>query len=211
MKSTVLLNDPYNLIITGVGGQGNVLASRMVGDMLSRLGFQVTIGEIFGASQRGGSVMSHLRISTAWTLSPQIPKRMAHAVVALEPTEAIRVLKDYGNPQVKVLCNMRPVHAVGVICGEQRYPKLEQLRKWIEELSETAWFIDATEKALELGSPIFANVISVGALAATGVLPLNRENLQSVLSLKMSPDKVALNLAAFDAGMAMVKEQGKGR
>jgi indolepyruvate ferredoxin oxidoreductase beta subunit len=211
MTGAMLLNDPYNLIITGVGGQGNVLASRMVGDMLSRLGFQVTIGEIFGASQRGGSVMSHLRISTAWTLSPQIPKQMAHVVVALEPTEAIRVLKDYGNPHVKVLCNMRAVHAVGVICGEQRYPEIEQLKKWIEELSEMAWFIDATEKALKLGSPIFANVISVGALAATNVLPLDRENFKSVLSLKMSPDRVAVNLDAFDAGVAMVKEQGIGR
>jgi indolepyruvate ferredoxin oxidoreductase, beta subunit len=211
MTSAPLMSDPYNLIITGVGGQGNVLASRMVGDMLSRLGFQVTIGEIFGASQRGGSVMSHLRVSAAWTLSPQIPKRMAHAVVALEPTEAIRVLKDYGNPQVKVLCNMRAVHAVGVICGEQRYPELEQLKKWIEELSEGAWFIDATEKAMKLGGPIFANVISVGALAGTGILPLDRENFESVLSVNMSPDKVAVNLAAFDAGMALVKEQGKDR
>jgi indolepyruvate ferredoxin oxidoreductase beta subunit len=209
MTSVELSSDPYNLIITGVGGQGNVLASRMVGDMLSRLGFQVTIGEIFGASQRGGSVMSHLRISASWTLSPQIPKRMAHAVVALEPTEAIRVLKDYGNPNVKVLCNMRPVHAVGVICGEQGYPELEQLRKWIEELSETAWFIDATDKAMELGSPIFANVISVGALTETGVLPLDRENFEWVLSQKMSPSKVAVNLAAFDEGVAMVKQQGR--
>ena len=66
-----LLHDPYNLIITGVGGQGNVLASRMVGDMLARMGFYVTIGETFGASQRGGSVMSHLRISSESSMSPQ--------------------------------------------------------------------------------------------------------------------------------------------
>jgi len=198
------------LIITGVGGQGNVLASRMVGDMLSRLGLQVTIGEIFGASQRGGSVMSHLRISAEWTLSPQIPKRMAHAVVALEPTEAIRVLKDYGNPHVKVLCNMRPVHAVGVICGDQHYPELEQLKEWIQELSERAWFIDATDKALELGSPIFSNIITVGALAGIGILPLDRGSFESVLSLKMPPDKVTVNLAAFDAGVAMVEEKAKG-
>ncbi len=55
--------DPYNVIITGVGGQGNVMASRIVGNMLSRKGLSVTIGETFGASQRGGSVMSHRRIS----------------------------------------------------------------------------------------------------------------------------------------------------
>ncbi len=63
MTTTELKADPYNLIITGVGGQGNVLASRMIGNMLSAKGLFVTIGETFGASQRGGSVMSHLRIS----------------------------------------------------------------------------------------------------------------------------------------------------
>ena len=88
--SSGLSADPYNLIITGVGGQGNVLASRMVGNMLSRLGLFVTIGETFGASQRGGSVMSHLRISTRSCLSPQIPRGRAHSVVALEPIEALR-------------------------------------------------------------------------------------------------------------------------
>ena len=107
MESETLALDPYNLIITGVGGQGKVLASRIVGDMITRLGFAITIGETFGASQRGGSVMSHLRISSASSCSPQIPKGKAHMVVALEPTEAIRVLKNYGNPGVKVLWGRR--------------------------------------------------------------------------------------------------------
>jgi indolepyruvate ferredoxin oxidoreductase beta subunit len=206
MENARLKNDPYNLIITGVGGQGNVLASRMVGDMLSQLGFYVTIGETFGASQRGGSVMSHLRISAASTFSPQIPKGRAHMIVALEPTEAIRVLRDYGNPEVWVLCNTRPIHSIGVISGEQTYPALKEVREWIQELSLSAWFIDATEEALKLGNPIFGNIISVGALSATKALPLDRECFESVLSRKMSPDKIAVNLEAFDIGVGMVRE-----
>ncbi|MCD6296874.1 MAG: 2-oxoacid:acceptor oxidoreductase family protein, partial [Deltaproteobacteria bacterium] len=138
METVRLKSDPYNLIITGVGGQGNVLASRMVGDMLSQLGFYVTIGETFGASQRGGSVMSHLRISAASTFSPQIPKGRANMIVALEPTEAIRVLRDYGNPEVGVLCNTRPIHSIGVISGEQTYPALKEIRGWAQELSRSA-------------------------------------------------------------------------
>ena len=62
MKNASLVCDPYNVIITGVGGQGNVLASRVLGDILAKKGFQVTIGETFGASQRGGAVMSHLKL-----------------------------------------------------------------------------------------------------------------------------------------------------
>jgi indolepyruvate ferredoxin oxidoreductase beta subunit len=198
------LCDPYNLIITGVGGQGNVLASRIVGEMLTEMGYHVTIGEIFGASQRGGSVMSHLRISAETTFSPQIPKGKAHLVVALEPTEAVRVLKDYGNPDVYVICNTRPIHAIGVICGEQSYPSPPDLKSWIRELSASAWFIDTTKAAMELGDPIFGNVIAVGALAGTSVLPLDREAFGAVVSRRFPADKAAVNLTAFDRGKELI-------
>ncbi len=201
----LLASDPYNLIITGVGGQGNVLASRMVGEMLSQLGLHVTIGETFGASQRGGSVMSHLRISEESAFSPQIPRGRAHMVVALEPMEALRVLKDYGNPEIRVICNTRPIHPIGVISGEQSYSPLEKLKEWIRSLSREAWFIDATEAAIRLGNPVLGNIISVGALAATDALPLTRKVFETVLNRRMSTDKVDLNLTAFDMGEAMIR------
>jgi len=204
MGKGTLLFDPYNLIITGVGGQGNVMASRVVGNMLSEKGFHVTIGETFGASQRGGSVMSHLRISVDSSWSPQIPHGKAHMVVSLEPTEAIRVLRDYGNPRVKVLCNTRPIHAIGVICGEQAYPALQDVKKWVAQLSEANWFIDATEAAMDLGHPIFGNIMMIGALARIGTLPLKREDFETTLTRTMPPDKVRLNLQAFDRGGEMV-------
>ena len=200
-----LIHDPYNLIITGVGGQGNVLASKIVGEMLTEMGYHVTIGEIFGASQRGGSVMSHLRISAEACFSPQIPKRKAHFVVALEPTEALRVLRDYGNPDVRVICNTRPIQAIGVICGEQTYPSLPDLKSWIRELSAAAWFIDTTNAATELGDPIFGNVIAVGSLAGTSVLPLDREVFGAVVNRRFSADKAAVNLTAFDRGKELTE------
>jgi indolepyruvate ferredoxin oxidoreductase beta subunit len=206
MKPIPLAHDPYNLIITGVGGQGNVLASRILGDILSRLGYYVTIGETFGASQRGGSVMSHMRISSQGTFSPQIPRGKAHTVVALEPIEAIRVQKDYGNPDVNVLCSMRPIYPVDVIGGTAPYPHLEDVKKWIEALSATAWFIDPTQEALKLGNPIFANVITVGALAAMEVLPITRKDFESVIAERMSPDKVSVNLKAFDIGRSLIRK-----
>lgn len=206
MKQLELSADPYNVIITGVGGQGNVLASRIVGEMLALNGLHVTIGETFGASQRGGSVMSHLRVSNrAAGLSPQIPRGKAHMVLALEPSEGIRILKDYGNPEVKVICNMRPIRPIDVICGRLPYPAADDIRRWISELSSAAWFMDTTEKALELGNPILANVITVGALAGTGVLPLDRDDFEAVFSKRMSADKVAINLTAFDLGVDLVE------
>ena len=204
MNDVSLPYDPYNVIITGVGGQGNVMASRVVGIMLSRQGLQVTIGETFGASQRGGSVMSHLRISTGSSWSPQIPKGRCHLVISLEPTEAMRVLANYGNPNVKVLCNTRPVHAIGVISGDQKYPPVHDIKSWIAELSNSCWFLEATEKAMEMGNPIFGNIMMIGAAAGVGVLPLDREDFETVISETMPADKLELNLKAYDLGSQMI-------
>jgi indolepyruvate ferredoxin oxidoreductase beta subunit len=204
MNGPTLSYDPFNVVITGVGGQGNVLASRVVGNMLSELGYYVTIGETFGASQRGGSVMSHLRISSLSSWSPQIPRGKAHVIVALEPTEALRVLKDCGNPDVQVLCNMRPIHSIGVISGEMSYPSQEELRDWITQLSKTTWFLNTTEAAMKLGNPIFGNIMMIGALAATDLLPLDRKSFETVITRTLAPDKIKLNLTAFDQGKSMI-------
>ena len=198
--------DPFNLIITGVGGQGNVMASRVLGNMLSHKGFHITIGETFGASQRGGSVMSHVRVSSASSLSPQIARGQAHMIIALEPIEAIRVLMTYGNPEVNVLCNIRPIHPVGVISGELDYPSLEDAKAYVTELSKSAWFVNATDRAMEqMGNPIFGNIILLGALAGTNLLPLDRDDFKMIIQGDMTQDKVKINLDAYDMGMEMVK------
>jgi indolepyruvate ferredoxin oxidoreductase, beta subunit len=199
-----LAADPYNIIITGVGGQGNVLASRVIGNMLMEKGFLVTIGETFGASQRGGSVMSHLRISAQADVSPQIPRGNAHLIVALEPTEALRVLKDYGNPEVCVISNMRPIHAISVISGEARYPEDGQIRQWVRDLSQKAWFLNATEAAVAMGNPIFGNIMLVGALSATGLLPLDRGSFEAVIARMVPGDKIRQNLEAFEKGGMLI-------
>lgn len=205
MKSERIPKDPYNVIITGVGGQGNVMASRILSNMLVRQGFQVTIGETFGASQRGGSVMSHIRISGVSAWSPQIPKGKADIVVTLEPIEAIRVLMTYGNPAVKVLTNTRPIYPVGVISGELTYPTAEEIHEAIRDLSSEAWFIAATDEALKLGNPILGNIIMIGALAGTEALPLEREDFLAVIRESLPAGTVDSNLKAYDLGVARVR------
>ena len=206
MEQTLLSRDPYNLIITGVGGQGNVLASRLLGNMLSLKGLYVTIGETFGASQRGGAVMSHLRISSGSVLSPLIPKGRGHMVVALEPTEALRVLKDFGNPEAMALSNTRPIYSVGVISGDQAYPKAEDIKTWMGEMTARYWLINATEEAVKMGNPIYGNIMMIGGLAGTGELPLDRGDFEVVLSRTMSADKLEANLKAFDRGVELVSQ-----
>ncbi|PKN34527.1 MAG: indolepyruvate ferredoxin oxidoreductase [Deltaproteobacteria bacterium HGW-Deltaproteobacteria-19] len=207
MGTLQLPRDPYNLIITGVGGQGNVMASRVLSGMLVNRGLTVTIGETFGASQRGGSVMSHIRVSAQGTWSPQIPRGKADVVVALEPAEAVRVLAAYGHPGVIVLSNTRPVYPVGVITGELSYPSLDEIRTSLEELSAQVRLIDATDMAIRLGNPILANIVMIGALAGTGALPLTLDNFKAVMEQTLSGDKLEVNLKAFVEGMDVVKPQ----
>jgi indolepyruvate ferredoxin oxidoreductase beta subunit len=207
MASTQLAQDPYNIIITGVGGQGNVMASRVLANMLVKRGYYVTIGETFGASQRGGSVMSHLRVSARSSWSPQIPRGRVDVVIALEPTEGIRVLKDYGNPQVTILSNTRAIRPVGVIAGEQDYPSMEEIRSSARELASSAWFIDATDEAVELGNPILGNIIMLGALSGLGVLPLEKDDFKEAILKSVPQDKLDVNLKAYDIGRQMIKEK----
>ena len=204
MEKLQLSKDPYNIIITGVGGQGNVLGSRVLSNMLVRKGYYATIGETFGASQRGGSVMSHIRVSAKSTWSPQIPRGRADLIIALEPVEAIRVLMIYGNQKVMVLVNTRPIYPVGVIAGELEYPPLKDIKASVKELSSTALFIDATDEAIKLGNSILANIIMIGAATRMFEFPIDREDFNQVILRSLPASKLDVNLKAFDMGVGMV-------
>lgn len=205
MRTPSLPKDPYNIIITGVGGQGNVMASRLLGGMLAGKGFRVTIGETFGASQRGGSVMSHLRVSGKSVASPQIPRGRADVIVSLEPAEALRVLAGYGNPDSILLTNTHPIFPVGVIKGELEYPPLDEMKHAVARVLPAARFVDATACALSLGNPILVNIVMLGALGGLAVVPFDREDFREAIALRMAPDQVAINLQAFDEGFALVR------
>ena len=205
MNRTPLTKDPYSIIITGVGGQGNVLASRVLGSMFVNKGYQVTIGETFNASQRGGSVMSHLRLSEKSTWSPQVPQFKTDMIVSLEPVEAIRVLAAYGNQDVVFLSNIRPIYPVSVIKGEAAYPASPDLEASVRDLVPGAFFIDATREAVSLGNPILVNIIMLGAVHGLGILPVDREDFRTAISQRVPARQVEINMQAFDTGSKLVK------
>jgi len=197
--------DPLNVIVTGVGGQGNVLVSQFMGRALVRAGYHVTIGETYGASQRGGAVMSHLRISRQAQYGPLIPAGQANVILGLEPVETLRVLAQYGNPAVTVITNSRPVYPLAVAIGAAHYPTVDEIMTVLEELSSSAWLINATDIAVELGAPILANVVMVGALVGAGLLPLGPEEIELEFQESILGDKLELNLKAFRRGLAEAK------
>ncbi|MCF8033136.1 MAG: indolepyruvate oxidoreductase subunit beta [Desulfarculaceae bacterium] len=200
--------DPFNLIITGVGGQGNVLASQILGQALVRQGWVVTVGETYGASQRGGSVMSHLRLSRRKQWSPLIPEGQAHLVVGLEPLESLRVMARYGNPGVLTLTNTRPIHPLDVIAGAAEYPEMDTLLAKLKKLGAGVWTVDATRIALELDNPILSNMAMLGALAGMelAAAPLSREDFAEALGMLLPAKALPANLEAFDQGRASLRE-----
>lgn len=201
-----IAKDPYNVIIAGVGGQGNVLASQILGEALVNQGAIVTVGETYGASQRGGSVMSHVRISNREQYSPLIPEGRGDMVVALEPIEGLRILDFYGNPEVMTLINTRPIYPMDVICGNEDYPDVSEVISKVKSVSKRVWTIDATEMAIEMGDPIFSNIIMLGAFCGIDVLPFDRDGFESVVAELLPYSKIKQNLVAFDRGMETVRE-----
>jgi len=198
--------DPFNVIIGGVGGQGNVLASQILGEMLVSQGYVITIGETYGASQRGGAVMSHLRISTQDQFSPLIPEGQCDLLIALEPVEGLRILDHYGNPKVMVLLNTRPIQPMDVISGNTAYPEVSKVIAKIKELSRRVWTLNATELALEMGDPIFSNIIMLGALCAIEVLPIYRQGFELAIKDLLPSRTLNENMKAFDKGREVVEE-----
>ena len=198
--------DPLNLIITGVGGQGNVLLSQTLGRALVDKGFRVSVGETFGLSQRGGSVQSHLRISRNNEYGGLIPAGQAHVILGLEPLETLRILPVYGQPEVDLVVNSRPIPPLNVIAGEARYPSTREIRTALEELSRKVWWVGGTSAAKKLGDTIMTNIVLLGALTATGLLPLDESAMETALGDTLPLNRLKKNMTAFRRGARLIRE-----
>lgn len=203
--------EPLNVIVTGVGGQGNVLASQVLAAAAVEAGYRVSIGETFGASQRGGSVMSHVRISREKTYGPLIPRGRAHLIVGFEPLETLRILMDYGNPDTVVVMNDRPNYPIGCLLGEEKYPDPEKLVEAVSRLASRNHVLAATELAKEAGNAMAANMVLTGALSASGLLPFDSGCFTGVVDTLFSGEVRDLNVRAFRKGMEAVSPGGAPR
>ncbi len=196
---------PYNLIIAGVGGQGNVLISQLIARAFIRKGYRAVVGETYGVSQRGGSVMSHVRIVEEGAVGPIIPPGLGDLVLGLEPMETLRILKAYGNPDIHVITNTRPISPVDVIAGNLSYPDLDAIFEAITTLSGKAWTLNASDMAMEMGSSLFTNMIMVGAMLGTGIVPLTMEDFVVILQTYAKPEGFDANRSALQKGFDIIK------
>ena len=195
---------PLNLIITGVGGQGNVMASQILGRAAVQKGLRVTIGETFGLSQRGGPVMSHIRLSEEKSHGPIIPPNMAHIIVGLEPMETLRILMEYGNDETVFIVNSRPIYPLNVIAGDVEYPDPEYIKSILSQSGRRLFWLEATQMAIDLGGPIMLNMIMVGALCALHDFPIETNDIKELLKDIFQESKLESNYRALDMGKDLV-------
>jgi indolepyruvate ferredoxin oxidoreductase beta subunit len=197
--------DPLNLIIAGVGGQGNILASAVIAQAALREGLDATIGETYGVSQRGGSVMSHVRLTRGSSPGPLIPRGEGDILVGFEPLEALQVAMEFCNADTEVLCNPRPVYPIGVLAGEFTYPPVERIMDLLDRHTAGLVRLPATELAKEAGEIRAMNLVMVGAVAATGLLPLKLESYRAVMETLFQDRTLETNRKAFERGYEEVR------
>lgn len=201
-----LAADPFNLVLAGVGGQGNLLASQVVAQAALRAGLRPTIGETYGVSQRGGSVTSHVRLATGRGAGPQVPRGQAHVLLGLEPLEAFATARELASAETSVLCNPRPVRPLSVLAGEAAYPPVDELLRSLASLVAGMIEVPAADLAREAGEPRAMNLVLVGALAGSGLLPLPGACWTGALRSLLAGDALTRNEAAFSAGLRFVGE-----
>jgi indolepyruvate ferredoxin oxidoreductase beta subunit len=197
---TDLHKDPFNLIIAGVGGQGNILASQVVAQAALIENLHATIGETYGVSQRGGSVMSHIRVTAGAPVGPLIPQGEGDLLVGFEPIETLQVAMEFGNPQTRVILNPRPVYPIGVLAGDLTYPPIERILELLEHHVADLKTLSATDIAREAGEIRAMNLVMVGALAATGLLPMKKESYLRAMEDQFQGQTLEINQRAFERG-----------
>jgi len=187
-----------NVIICGVGGQGVVLMSELLGKAAIQDGLEVRGSEVLGMAQRGGSVQSNIRFGKG-VYSPLTPEGKCDVLIALEPTEALRNI-NYLSESSIVILNSKKIVPYTVFLGMSRYPSLEEILDKLSQATKRVVTLNAAQIAEEAGSLLAVNSVMVGALFATGRVALNVETMKTVIHARF-PLKVASdNIKAFELG-----------
>ena len=188
---------PTRLIIVAVGGQGNLLATKVLGEAALMADIPVRMSEIHGMAQRGGVVESAMVFGDA--RSTIISDGEADVLVGFEPSETLRALNKC-NPQTTVITNMATLPPITAAIGRGTYPDLDQLKKLIAAKTGGLITLDAAELARKAGNIMSVNIVLLGALCQTGILPLSDEMVRKAIQTRTKAAFVDINLKAFDLG-----------
>lgn len=189
----------FDLVIAGVGGQGAILASDIIGRAAVREGFSIRAAETHGMAQRGGSVVNHIRIGCE--LGSMIPLGGADVLLALEPSEALRYL-DYLAEDGVVIVNTEPILPVTVTSGLCTYPNIEEIMVSLQGKRKVIGF-NASQLATTAGNVQAMNVVMVGAIS--NYLPISVDVMRDCVRELVPPKTVDINVRAFEVGRAQIQ------
>ena len=192
-------NQVTRLIIVAVGGQGNLLASRVIAEAALASDVPVCMSEIHGMAQRGGVVESAIVFGNAE--SSIISDGEADILAGFEPLETLRAIHKC-NPRTLVITNLSPLSPATVSAGKSVYPGLKRIQELIRKKTAKLIAFDAAALARDAGSVLSVNMVLVGAMIQTGVLPLTAESVREIIRTKTKERFVDVNLAAFELGFA---------
>lgn len=191
-----------DIIISGVGGQGNIFASLVISQYAMRKGYIVAGSETIGAAQRGGSVVSHIRISDKPIYSPLISRGQADLLIGMEVIEMLRHMRLL-NPQGTYLLNFTRIPTVLNNMGLDSYPNDEEVLDGIRKYCKNGQVVDAMLEAHKLGNVQMTNVVLLGALVK--MMPFFEMEPMRNLIEELSPERFKeANIRAFERGRELI-------
>ena len=189
------------IVFAGVGGQGVLTASSIIGVAALKAGVNVTMSEVHGMAQRGGIVVTEMNIGDVH--STLVGDGEADIIVGFEPVEAYRVLHK-AHPGSSVVVNTEPIVPITASLGKAKYPGVNKVLSAMGGLN--LYTLNATEIARELGNVITMNVVMLGALTALPEFPLDREHVIAAIKDKFPPRHHEINIRAFELGEKAIKK-----
>ncbi|AIF69921.1 indolepyruvate oxidoreductase [Palaeococcus pacificus DY20341] len=191
----------FNLIITGVGGQGGLTLSRIVGNAAMKEGYNVRIGETLGMSQRYGSVLSYLRFGDVH--SPLIEEGEADLVLALEPAEALRNARFLSKKSYAIV-NAYPIHTATTLVGKEKYPDVEEIKEALSKICPTE--VRDFQSEADKINPRTLGVLMLGYACGKGLIPLKKESIEEGIKETLKPKLWEINIRALERGIELAKE-----
>lgn len=192
-----------NILLCGVGGQGTVLASKLLAAAAMEKGIPVMSAETIGMAQKGGSVFSHLRIGED-IQTPMLGKHSADVIIGFEPAEAVRML-PYLSDCGCVIVNKCPVIPVTSVLKTSSYDGAEMIEYLKENVNDLV-VVDGAAACSAIGSPKVLNMVLLGAALESGALPFTADEVKNIMKKRVKPQFYEMNCRALDYAAKLRRE-----
>ncbi len=197
-------NKNYSIYISGVGGQGIIKTSVIIGEAAMLEGYDVVMSEIHGMSQRGGSVSTELKIGNF--KSSIVEESKADLILAFEPIEVLRGLNK-ANKDTTLIFNTFPIVPSTLTQTGETYPEIDDIVKNLNDNFDSVYPIEGNGLAVDAGSILSLNMVLLGACVANDDFPLSKETVETAMKNNLAPKFHEMNLKAIENGYNAIKDK----